>query len=31
MDLRVIGWEGVDWMREAQDTDRWRTINVRVP
>jgi hypothetical protein len=35
MDLRVIGWRGVDWIRLAQDRDRWRAvvsagINLRV-
>jgi hypothetical protein len=24
MDLREIGWEGVDWKRLAQDCDQWR-------
>jgi len=23
IDLRVIGWEGVDWIAVAQDKDRW--------
>jgi hypothetical protein len=23
MDLRKIGWEGVDWLHLAQDRDRW--------
>jgi hypothetical protein len=36
MDLREIGWEGVDWMELAQDRDQWRAlvntmINLRVP
>jgi hypothetical protein len=36
MDLREIGWEGVDWMHLAEDSDQWRAvvntiINVRVP
>jgi hypothetical protein len=26
MDLREIGWEGVDWICVAQDVDQWRTI-----
>jgi hypothetical protein len=35
MDLREIGWEGVDWMHLAQDTDQWRALvdmvmNIRV-
>jgi hypothetical protein len=36
MDLREIGWDGVDWIDLAQDRDRWRTLvntvmNLRVP
>jgi hypothetical protein len=23
MDLREIGWDGVDWMDMAQDRDQW--------
>jgi hypothetical protein len=26
MDLREIGWEGVDWMRLAQDRDQLRAL-----
>jgi hypothetical protein len=26
MDLREIGWEIVDWIRLAQDRDRWRAV-----
>jgi hypothetical protein len=26
MDLREIGWEGVDWIRLAQDRDSWRAV-----
>jgi hypothetical protein len=26
MDLREIGLGGVDWIRLAQDRDRWRTL-----
>jgi hypothetical protein len=26
MDLREIGLEGVDWIRLAQDGDRWRAV-----
>jgi hypothetical protein len=36
MDLREIGWEGVDWIHLAEDRDRWRSLvtavmNLRVP
>jgi hypothetical protein len=38
MDLREIGWDGVDWIELAQDRDRdqWRALvntvmNLRVP
>jgi hypothetical protein len=36
MDLRKIGWDGVDWTDMAQDRDQWRallntTLNLRVP
>jgi hypothetical protein len=36
MDLREIGWDGVDWIALAQDSDRWRALvntvmNIRVP
>jgi hypothetical protein len=36
MDLREIGWDGVDWVHLAQDKDQWRALvntvmNVRVP
>jgi hypothetical protein len=36
MDLREVGWEGVDWMLAPQDRDQWRTqantvIYFRVP
>jgi hypothetical protein len=24
MDLREIGWGGMDWIDEAQDRDQWR-------
>jgi hypothetical protein len=35
MDLREVGWGGVDWIDLAQDRDRWRAvvytvINLRV-
>jgi hypothetical protein len=26
MDLRGIGLEGADWIRLAEDRDRWRTV-----
>jgi hypothetical protein len=26
MDLRKIWWEGVDWMRLAQDRDQWYAL-----
>jgi hypothetical protein len=36
MDLREIGWDGVDWIDMAQDRDQWRALvntvlNLRVP
>jgi hypothetical protein len=36
MDLREIGWDGVDWMDMAQDRDQWRAfvdtvLNLLVP
>jgi hypothetical protein len=36
MDLREIGWDGVDWIDMAQGRDQWRAIvntvlNLRVP
>jgi hypothetical protein len=24
--LKVIGWNGVDWIHLAQDRDRWRAL-----
>jgi hypothetical protein len=24
MDLREVGWDGMDWIDLAQDRDRWR-------
>jgi hypothetical protein len=26
MDLREIGWDGVDWIDTAQDRDQWRAL-----
>jgi hypothetical protein len=26
MNLREIGWDGIDWINLAQDRDRWRTL-----
>jgi hypothetical protein len=36
MDLREVGWGGMDWINLAQDKDRWRALvytvmNLRVP
>jgi hypothetical protein len=36
MDIREIGWDGVDWIDMAQDRDQWRALlntvlNLRVP
>jgi hypothetical protein len=36
MDLREIGWGGIDWNDLAQDRDQWRALvnmvrNLRVP
>jgi hypothetical protein len=31
MGLRVIGWDGMDWIELAQDRDQWRAMNLRVP
>jgi hypothetical protein len=37
MDLREIGWDGMDWIEDlAQDIDQWRALvnmvmNLRVP
>jgi hypothetical protein len=36
MDLREIGWDGVDWIDMDQDRDQWRALvntvlNYRVP
>ena len=26
MDLQEVGYEGMDWIELAQDTDRWRAL-----
>jgi hypothetical protein len=26
MDLRVIGWEGLDWIHLAENRDQWKTL-----
>jgi hypothetical protein len=36
MDLREIGWDGMDWIVLAEDRDQWRALvnavmNLRVP
>jgi hypothetical protein len=36
MNLREIGWEGMDWIHLAQDRDQWRALvntvmNLRFP
>jgi hypothetical protein len=36
MDLREIGWEGVDWLHVAQDRNQWwaavnTVMKLRVP
>jgi hypothetical protein len=36
VDLRGIGWDGMDWIDLAQDSDLWRALvntvtNLRVP
>jgi hypothetical protein len=36
MDLREIGWNGVNWIYMAQDRDQWRALvktglNLHVP
>jgi hypothetical protein len=36
IDLREIGWGGIDWIVLAQDSDQWRAfvntvMNLRVP
>jgi hypothetical protein len=36
MDLREIGWGGMDWINLAEDRDQWRALvnmvmNIQVP
>jgi hypothetical protein len=36
VDLREIGWDGMDWIDLARDRDQWRAVvntvmNLRVP
>jgi hypothetical protein len=36
MDLREIGWDGIDWIDLAQNRNQWRALvntvmNLRVP
>jgi hypothetical protein len=36
MDLRKIGWSGMDWIDLAQDIDQWRApvntvMNLQIP
>jgi hypothetical protein len=36
LDLREIGWDGIDWIYLAQDMDQWRALvnmvmNLQVP
>jgi len=26
MDIRNVGWEGMDWMNGAQDSDQWWAV-----
>jgi hypothetical protein len=31
MDLREIGWDGMDWIELTQDRDQWGVMKLRVP
>jgi hypothetical protein len=36
LDLREIGWDGIDWIDLAQNRDQWRALvntvmNLRIP
>jgi hypothetical protein len=36
MDLRELGWDGMEWIHLGQDRDQWRALvravmNLRVP
>jgi hypothetical protein len=36
IDLREIGWDGMDWIKLAQDRDQWRALvnmamNLQIP
>jgi hypothetical protein len=26
VELKEIGWEGVDWLHQTEDTDTWRAV-----
>jgi len=26
VDLKIIGWEGMDWAQVAQDRDKWQIL-----
>jgi hypothetical protein len=30
MDLKEIGWDGMDWIHLAQDRDRWMALEITV-